>query len=69
VHFKREKSQVLSPDSHVKSSRFTKCRRSQRALSMTTLYSACGLTKPSYWYSWKLVGRPWSYQYGVWSDE
>jgi len=38
-------------------------------ISMTTLYSACGLTNGSYWNLWKLLRKPFHYQHEIWLGE
>jgi len=66
VHFKHEQPQVLLIESHVESVRFNK-RRTQPACSeYNDTIVGMRLDQPSYWDSWKLVGRFWRYHQESW---
>jgi len=68
VHFKDEQPQVLSRDSHVTQTRFTK-RRAQRMwfeYDDTMVGMRLDQRSCTYWDSWKLIGKLWRCQHEIW---
>jgi len=65
VHFKLEQPQVLLIESHVAISTIKQTQDAASVLYVDTIVGK-RLDQPSYWDSWKLVGRPWRYQHESW---
>jgi len=64
VHFKHEQSQVLLIESHAK---IGTIQQTQPAcFECIDTIVGMRLDQPSYWDSWKLVGRLWRYHHESW---
>ena len=71
VHFKHERAKILSPDSLVTIRTIQQTQDATSVLCVQYIDTLVGmrLDKPSYWDSWKFVGRLWCYHHEIWLDE